>query len=444
VHPDQPQDAWGPLEIEPTTLIALWPGQKPAMTRVLAAFGAFLNEDIRIVAEADTDDQRILWNVVVELPGLRQPVIVWSEPARKLSRGELDDPAASACRWIIGLETTLDPGDPFTGFAGLMRLLAGTSDELSAVLDANSGRWHTRQALDEHFRADAEAPEDVLWMTHVVGSAADDEGPATTWLHTHGLWRCGRPELEMIGVPDTSADEAAELLAGIAGRILEEGMPSPGKPFAVGPGLDVTFQPWQAVAPFVGDAPGGRVDRAGEPDSPHTGVRAVVCDPKPKGAYRKTWTWPQEALERIRRGEGTLFLSRRETLRLAGRAQARWPDFTGAFATLGPRLRQAGADLDRARVRFLVKAAFTENAPGNEREHLWFAVRRFEGDRARGELLNEPSLTRSLSRGDVTWIERQAVSDWSVVTPLGSFGPGDTGAMSGALEAIAGKAEAGA
>ena len=70
MHPDQPQDTWGPLEIEPTTLIALWPGEKaPAMTRVLAAFGAFLNEDIRIVAEADTDDQRILWNVVVELPG---------------------------------------------------------------------------------------------------------------------------------------------------------------------------------------------------------------------------------------------------------------------------------------------------------------------------------------------------------------------------------------
>jgi hypothetical protein len=41
-----------------------------------------------------------------------------------------------------------------------------------------------------------------------------------------------------------------------------------------------------------------------------------------------------------------------------------------------------------------------------------------------------------MSRGDVTWIDRDAISDWSVETPLGSFGPGEAAAMAGALEAL--------
>ncbi len=57
------------------------------------------------------------------------------------------------------------------------------------------------------------------------------------------------------------------------------------------------------------------------------------------------------------------------------------------------------------------------------REHLWFIVRRFDGDRAQAELINEPMEVPQLARGDVTWIERSAISDWSVITPLGSFGP---------------------
>jgi hypothetical protein len=375
------------------------------------------------------------------LPDRSRPVIFWSEPARELDAGELDDPVALACRWIVGAETLLDTDDPLGDFTALMKLLTAAFDELPAVLDVNSGRWHPRGALDEHFGAGAEPPEDVLWMTHVIVSAAGDE-TASAWLHTHGLWRCGLPELEMIEVPIRYVDRAAELLAGLAGRMLEEGIPAPGEPFAAGPGLEVTFQPWQVVTRRLGDAPGGIEDRIGMPGDAHVGVRAVVCSAEYQGDRAES-SWPREVLERIDRGEGSLFLSQHETHRLAERARGAWPRFVGAFATVSPRLLAVAAtppaDVDDTSVRFLVKAGLTKETSGDEaaREHLWFVVRRCEGSRFQGELLNQPVLVTSLKRGDVTWIERQRVSDWSVVTPLGSYGPADLAAMTGALEALA-------
>jgi hypothetical protein len=435
VQPDVTADLWALGTPEPTTLIALWPGdQAPTMTTVLEALGARLGANLRIVGDAAPGDEAVLWNAVVELPGRDGPVALWSEPARALDPDELDDPAALDCRWVLGAETLLDTDEPWKDFTFLLKLLAAAFDELPAILDVNCGRWHPRRALSEHFGADAAPPEDSLWMTHIVVSAPNDDA-ACAWLHTHGLRRCGRPELEMIEVPVRDVDAAAELLAGLAGRLLEEGAPAPGEPLAVGPGLEVVCQPWQAVAAEAGENPGGMADRVGAAGDEHAGARAVVCGAGPPGD-RPSISWPRDVVRRIGSGEGTLFLSQHETQRLAERARAAWPRFVGAFATASP----PRAEADDASVQFLVKAGLggeaSEAGGAPPREHLWFAVRRCEEDRCQGELLNQPVLIESLQRGDLTWIQRRLVSDWTVVTPLGSFGPGDREAMSVALEAL--------
>jgi hypothetical protein len=38
-----------------------------------------------------------------------------------------------------------------------------------------------------------------------------------------------------------------------------------------------------------------------------------------------------------------------------------------------------------------------------------------------------------LRPGDVAWIERSAVSDWSVETPAGSFGPAEASQLASVL-----------
>lgn len=392
--------SWALPEDEPTALIALWPGDTaPTMTEVLAAFGAHIGRDVRVVDELDPEDPSVLFCAVIDVPGREEPVLLWAEPARPLADDELDDPAARACRWVVGVETVLDTDDPHASFWSLMRLIAEPFEDVPAIADLNSERWHPRESLDRALASGVEPPLSVLWMIHVVQwSDADDDTGA--WIHTHGLQRCGLPELEMLEVPPGCIEPAVALLETIAGRLLDGAVPAPGEPYAVGPQLQVTLEPWQDAAPRVTDAPGGPDDRTGE-DNPHVGVGAVICASR-------------EVLDCIERGQGAYFLSPRESERQARLAQAGWPELAGAFSKL--------RDED---VQFYLKAGLAGGEDGREREHLWFVVRRIEGDRAEAELLNPPCLVTSIRKGDVTWIERHMVSDWSVATRRGSIGPGE-------------------
>ncbi len=412
---------WAVDDAHPTTLIALWPGDDPPMmTEVIAAFAAHVGEPVSIVDDRMSGDAATLFNAVVAVPRIETELAIWAEVAQELDAGELDDPAAAACRWIVGLETILDASEPLGHFAAVMRLLAGACADIPAVLDVNCRRWYPRAALDTTFSTDDEPPAAVLWIGHVVEPAGEHRG---NWIHTHGLHRCSLPELEMLDVPDTLVPVAVQLLDTIAGRMLEVMIPPPGEPYAIGPGLDVTFRPWQEVAPDVADGPGGMAARTDDPDNPHDahmGVRAVVC-----GA---------EVLQRIAAGDGAYFLSSHETNRLARRARAAWPTLTA----IG--LPPVGATDAAPTVQVLVKAGLGADGADDEREHLWFAVRRFEAERAEAELLHEP-MHIALAVGDVVWIEREVVSDWTVVTPAARFGPAEAEAMARAVASLSSSPE---
>ncbi len=434
-------DPWALPEAPPTRLVALWPGDAPPMaTEVVAALGAQLGRELDAEDYDGEDGPETLWCIVVDVAalGAQRPheALLWCEPVDE----PVDDlgEAAAACRWVIGLESPLDPAEPLGSLHHLVRLLTGAFEEIPALLDVDAERWYPRPALEELFGSDADPPPTVLWIIHMV---TDDSGSGGVWVHTHGLWRCGLPELEMLEVPGELSRAAAELLNTVGGRMLESMLPAPGEPLPVGPDLDVTVVPWQAVAPFV-SGPGGPVDRTGdEEDNPHVGLRAVVCGVERLGTYKKIWQAPCEALARIAHGEATVFLSARETERQARLARRGWPQLAVAFNGLGPhRVRidsiPTGPE-DGPAARFLLKAGLTAGGSGGEREHLWFVVRRFEPERAEVELLNQPMFVRALSRGDVTWIGRDVVSDWSVVTPEGTYGPGEVAAMTRAIELLA-------
>ncbi len=397
---------------EPTNLIALWPGdQPPIMTEVTAAFADQLGEAVTVVDRGAADDPTVLWAATMALGDVE--LAVWGEPARELHPDEIDDPAAAACRWIVGLESVLDPDEPLAHFTTLIRLLAGAWQEIPAILDVNTERWYPRPALDRACDADDEPAASVLWVVHVVEPG--DGGDA--WIHTHGLWRCSLPELEMIAVPTRFVSAGVELVETIAGRMLEEMLPPSDEPFAVGPDLDVIFQPWQTVAPA--DGLGGLAWRDDDPGNRHAGVRAVVCGAGSDVADRARW--PQAVVECITAGRGAYFLCSHETGRLARRARAAWPKLV--TVPLGDAA---------AAMQVLVKVGLAADDAQDEREHLWFSVRRFLDDGAEAQLLLERCRV-AMSKGDVVWIDRQSVSDWTVVTPEGRFGPAQVEAMARAL-----------
>ena len=429
-------DPWVLPEQEPTNLLVLWPReQAPSASEVHEALAHVVGHDLATYPGKAPDDPNVLWSTLVEIADGRR-LILWSEPARRVAAHELDDRLADACRWVVGAQMLLDPEDPLTSFVNLLRLLADAFRDAPAVLDVNTTQWHRRAQLDELLADDSIGPPaDTLWLIHVVQAQHDEPpGHAVAWLHTHGLWRCGRPELDMLEVPAGEAAVAAEVLSGIAELLLDDALPPPGAPFEIGDKLHVTFQPlMQVIGALDPAAPGSPADR--HDDGAHGGVRAVICDAPTGGAERPRSPWPEAVSQRLRRGEALLYCTGRATERQAKLARKTWPQLVEAFA-LAAQLTDGPAGWE-----CLIKAPVGRTADSpTPRQHLWFAARRFEADRAEAALLNRPrstpgsGSTPGLAPADLIWIDRAGLSDWYVKAPFGSFGPDDAAALSKAIK----------
>ena len=418
----QQSDPWALPEPEPTTLIGLWPhAQPPRMTEVRAALRRFIGDDVTVGDEPPAADDSVLWTAVFELPGLPHPVIIWSEPAKPIPPGELDNPQAEACKWVLGATAVMDGDDPLSSYTSLVRAVAGSFKDIPAILDVNCTRWHLRHDINRLFLCDdIEPPAEVLWIIHVVQKSAEIN---TGWLHTHGLWRCGRPELELLQIPGEHIGPACELLGTIAELSLDEPLPEPGEPLEVGRELAVTLQPWREAAKFLDhDTPGSIAARQADADDPHQGIRAVICESRSPGTRRATRLWPKDIVLKVQRHEAALYRSQRATDRQAALAQGTWSQLIAAFSSVPDRTPPGWS--------FLIKAGFADedlNPP--TREHLWFDLLRVDGDRAECRLINQPATVPRLNQGDAIWIDAAIVTDWRVCTPSGDFGPDEAAAM---------------
>lgn len=431
---------WALNEPEPTTLLALYPGvQAPTLEAIAKTASVYLTEPLNIVKQLEPDDPKIIFNAVVELPFLKQPAVIFAEPAQPLSPQELDDAAANECKWVIGIETLFDTCDAHLNFVELMRFLAKLITNCPAILDVNCGRWFPREAIEKQFFTQIDEviidpPEDVLWLIHAIGQ----EETATVWVHTHGLLRCGNPELEMLQVPIDQVTQSCELINTIAGRLLEERPPEPGCDMQIGPHMNVTLQPWQKIAPLLAEnIPGCMTDRIDEPDNPHIGLRAVICSDKSQECN----TYPVDVIEKMSRDDAVLFPAIRVADRLADLARATWPLLVHEFNTLPKQLLRTDihpmTSDDQQAVCFVIKASLSLSYESTESpEHLWFVVHQFEGNRVQAQLMNDPVQNHEFSEGDTTWISRETISDWSVITPNASYGPSQLEELAAALSEL--------
>ncbi len=430
VHP------WGLDQPEPSTFITLWPHETPpTLTEAVAALEQAFDGAIEIEDDLDSERSWTNWAVAASTDALPIPFILWCQPSEPLAEGELEDDAANSAPWAIGFETMLDPADPLTALTTVVRALGSAWPDAPAILDAAAEKWHLREAIDEIFlHPTVEPPASVLWVIHGVGRDPGDATPGgPVWLHTHGLRRCGRPDLEIVGVDASDMNTAAELLNTAAELMLEDGAPPPGDTLDVGENLTLHVRPWQdGAAGTAAGEPGSIADR--EEDDDHTFARAALCVPDPDGAH--DWTCPHAIIAQLRDGEAAIFKTQRSTHRAAAAARKTWSDLAMVFSTFS-REALAGDERDAA---FLIKAAFVpqgiagvDSAAAADdpeldvtREHIWLEIDRFDGDRAHGRLLNQPFHDVGLQRGDTAWITRAQASDWTVMSRRdGLFRPDD-------------------
>lgn len=417
-HSDRPEP-WK-VHQQPTTLIGFWPGESaPTQTEVLAGLQSFWGEgEFKQIDELEG----ALWNGVFQTPLSIAPMILWADPASPLRKEDIDDPAVHACRWVVGMETLLHPQIALEQYTLMLRALATLG--CTAVLDPITQRFWERTILDD---LTCPSPADLtfsdVFTIHAVSADANSTGAA--WLHTHGLWRCGLPELEMLEVPRDRLNAASEFINETASYFVDADIPEPGSICEVGDDVQIVLQPWQAVVPQITEnGAGGMEEREGH-DNPHAGVRAVICDPTQRGMFRKHWVWPQHAVEAVQRRQVVFYRSTASSRRLAIRAQARWGDLATVFAAVA----RHPAVLNKT-CFVLVKAGLqADDGDPEHLEHVWLEAQSFTGEHVEARLVSQPRAIKSLTPGMNVRIEKSQLTDWSVQTTLGMFGPGDVPAM---------------
>lgn len=441
---DLPNDerAWELPTLVPSAWVAFWPHpEPPTREEVGNAIAGWVGRELDVDAAQPEPDEGMLWAFVAKIPGILAPVVFWTERAVQADAGQLPDSAMAACKWVIGVQTVLEPGEAHAEYFHVMAMIAGAMPDVAGILDVTTARRFPRAELEQQFLVSDAVPNDEhLWSITAVTTTEDETAPMM--LFTTGLARCGVPELEMLEVPGNLSQPAAVLMNHVASLLLEEAPPAPEEPLEVGPDAYVALVPWERVAQFVADeVPGSRAFREvarDDGDGSLMGVRAVICAPEKEGKFKPIWTWPRALVERMETGRVVLYASEHAAEASERRAQRTWPAFATAFASV----RRA----QDAAVHALADSAFHVQAPvggadeHDRREQGWFVVHRFDGDTVEAALVDDPVTRQDMHAGDTVRIPRGDVSDWRVFLPDDSFGPDRSPELLAAVDRIRGLA----
>ena len=265
--------------------------------------------------------------------------------------------------------------------------------EALAVYDANAHTVLSPAIVRDLASVPVPPPPSRLYSIHQVTRRG------LTWMHTHGLSRCGTVEIELMDVPSDRVSDMKSLLDAAAARLIEEAAPpSQCAAFEVSRETKVSWVPWsKAMAKLGIQGPGA--DR----DASHSSATGVLV------ARPRRWRTclPHEVIE----GRPRVLISRAETQRMAAGSRARWPRLVRLFQ------ERSGS----RGWRFLVKASFAASGPCGP-EHLWVELASAGAEGWAGRVLSE-ACRASVQRGSLLSGELDAVSGFQVRTPEGSYGP---------------------
>lgn len=377
--------------------------EQPTIDRVGKALAIFVGEAID-AEEIEPPDDDVLWALRVRVNGLPTDIVVWLEQLNDASReaSQVDE------GWILAAQTVLSTEDPLTHFSNLMRLFANANLSVESICDIPTGRWFPRKVLDELFDpAGAEPPEEILWITRVVESQDDAElEERSVWVTTHGLTRCGRVELEMLGVPAELTPEAAHIVDSLAALTLESPMPPASQVMTLGPDILVSLMKCEEAVCMLDENSPGIAER----HLPSVAIVSPECSS----------VCPYEALSRVRAGDTAVAKTSRSTRRQAAIAGDSWSLFLEAAQQIG----------ENEHAACMVQVPWTNSEEEDSPcEYLWFRVTKVDPPNIVGKLAHKPKYALSLSEGHQETLGVNDITDWIVITPVGPMGPGDSEAI---------------
>ncbi len=390
----------------PSTVYAFWPDREPPLEEEVRLALERSFPGTHVIEELDPEGDMV-WGHVVRLPEHEAEFVIWVE-----ERGEMSDDiiqetvpdederrAATAARWMVGVETVLDPRQALGDFQTQLRILDAVSiPGLPAVYDDNALVVRSGKHVRELARSNVPPRAATLYAIHEM------EGRTGIWLHTHGLVRLGIPEFELMGLSASDVREGYDLIDALVDVIYGGGELDESGVISIGEEMDVRLVSVdEALEVVSGDVRTTRTEHQLEDDE-HKGPRVAIL-------AKERNEPPYELLDRLKQ-DAVLFKSNEESDRQRRLAIERF----GVFGQLFAIRRQEGW-------RFHAKLAFDRESEPAVPEHLWFEIRELRPGALRGVCLNEPLEGLPIHVGDENWYSLEKLTDWIVVAPQGIYDP---------------------
>lgn len=306
--------------------------------------------------------------------------------------------------------------DHKSSFHFQLKLIDALMPEPVAIIDESaeqifSGQW-------AHLAAASNTPPSpqYIYQIHAVTDEKDE-----VWLHTHGLARCGLPEIEILDAGKKNLNEIGEVMNTMACSLLDnEEIPETGEPvllarFADNSPLVGTLISWpEALQRYPQEVNGGLQQRK---YGHNTRSCMLFAYPSEEAMNQHQYVPITDLADKM--DDNLLcMITNAETRRMKEMALER----------LDYMRRACASDPESAIVKLglTVDPEFADPDEKEQKEHIWFRMKGFIGpDTFRAEALNEPYYISSLHCGDVNVYHVSEITDWRILTEDGQISPDD-------------------
>ena len=319
---------------------------------------------------------------------------------------ETDYNEACECKYAIHVSTIFD-NFPLTDYQRQLKLLDSLVPEASIFLDMSCYTAHSGDWLSYTSTFALPASLDYLYTIHAVYDDDKDPNKVEYWFHTHGLYRVGSIELEIVGVEDSNASYGA-LVNTCAKMFIERGVPEAGFKFNPAYNVYVCWFPWQEALKklnIADDVSGSAKDRN---DGVHNTPSGILLAVDNDGNYHSLDYYKKELTD-----NPMFMMSYFETSLMR----------EAAFEKLEYFLELLNKNKGDEKTSFLVKLGYgeTEENP-NDLEHLWFDVHDFTDDGYfDATLINEPYKDLGMHEGDRGMHSIERLTDWTIYSEEGEY-----------------------
>ena len=319
---------------------------------------------------------------------------------------EDDYKEACQCKYAVHVSTIFD-NHPLTDYQRQLKLLDSLVPECSIFLDMSCYTAHSGDWLSYTSTFALPPSLDYLYTIHAVYDDDKDPNKVEYWFHTHGLYRVGSIELEIVGVEDSNAAYGA-LLNTCAKMFIERGVPESGFKFNPAYNTYVCWFPWQEALKklnIADDVTGSAKDRN---DGVHNTPSGILLAVDADGNYHSLDYYKNELTD-----NPMFMMSYFETSLMR----------EAAFEKLEYFLELLNKNKGDDKTSFLVKLGYgeTEENP-NDLEHLWFDVHDFTNDGYfDATLINEPYKDLGMHEGDRGMHSIERLTDWEIYSEENNY-----------------------